>query len=491
LLLALASVFAVVAALGPAVAQEQDGASAGGLRLPLFAPLGGDTGEGTLQGSVSDLEFSDESGELMLSGLVNGIISIGDDTIRVTDEPFETPVEPWVAGAEEAEAGDDGEDADEADEDEEASSFVGAGRFLQDNPTQPEPDEGKCDILFLDIQPITLNLLGLEVLTSRITVDANAIPGEGNLAGNLLCSLAGLLDGLPETLGDVTDQLNDIVDEAGAATEDVTEGRGSLPLFGTLEDVNGVPGTFYGSITDVVFSDDGGAVIGGILNGVIVDENGNVIRVDNQEITTPVTPSVGGTNPGGQNGNQGNQGNQGNTQPTATTQAQPTPTTDASNPTQPEPDPGKCDVLYLDIQPITLNLLGLEVLTSRITVDVNAIPGEGNLAGNLVCALAGLLDGTPDAIAEITDQLNDIMDEIGVSEAAAVDEEVTPEAEATEEGEGTAAEPTAEGDGTGEEPTAPATEQTAPPAEPTAPPAEPTAPPAEPTVAPAEPTPAA
>jgi hypothetical protein len=52
-----------------------------------------------------------------------------------------------------------------------------------------------CDILFLDLGPISLNLLGLTVDLSRITLDINAVPGPGNLLGNLLCGIAGLLDG--------------------------------------------------------------------------------------------------------------------------------------------------------------------------------------------------------------------------------------------------------------------------------------------------------
>ena len=86
-------------------------------------------------------------------------------------------------------------DALESEDEGEDTASLGAVQLsYQDNPTLPEPDPDKGDVLFLDIQPITLNLLGLEVLTSRITVDVNAIPGEGNLAGNLVCALAGLLD---------------------------------------------------------------------------------------------------------------------------------------------------------------------------------------------------------------------------------------------------------------------------------------------------------
>ena len=56
------------------------------------------------------------------------------------------------------------------------------------------------------------------------------------------------------------------------------------------------------------------------------------------------------------------------------------------------PDPASCPILHLDIGPITLNLLGLNITTSRIVIDIVAIPGPGNLLGNLLCAIAGLLN---------------------------------------------------------------------------------------------------
>lgn len=57
------------------------------------------------------------------------------------------------------------------------------------------PDGGACDILFLDLGPLFLDVLGLTVDLSAIQLDINAVPGAGNLLGNLLCAVAGLLDG--------------------------------------------------------------------------------------------------------------------------------------------------------------------------------------------------------------------------------------------------------------------------------------------------------
>lgn len=52
-----------------------------------------------------------------------------------------------------------------------------------------------CQLLHLELGPIDLNLLGLRVQTNQIVVDVTAEPGPGNLLGNLLCSVASLLNG--------------------------------------------------------------------------------------------------------------------------------------------------------------------------------------------------------------------------------------------------------------------------------------------------------
>jgi hypothetical protein len=61
------------------------------------------------------------------------------------------------------------------------------------------------------------------------------------------------------------------------------------------------------------------------------------------------------------------------------------------------PIPGACQVLNLVLGPINLNLLGLSVRTNQINVRIDAVPGAGNLLGNLLCGITGLLD--PNALA--------------------------------------------------------------------------------------------
>jgi hypothetical protein len=51
-----------------------------------------------------------------------------------------------------------------------------------------------------------------------------------------------------------------------------------------------------------------------------------------------------------------------------------------------------CPILHLELGPLDLNLLGLVIHLDRIVLDIAAEPGPGNLLGNLLCAIAGLLD---------------------------------------------------------------------------------------------------
>ncbi len=106
---------------------------------------------------------------------------------------------------------------------------------------------------------------------------------------------------------------------------------------GTLEDGS----TFEGRIVNV---DATAGQISGKLVGTVTDTAGNTTRIV-QDFTT---------------------------------------TLDITNTT------GTCDILQLDIGPIDLALLGLVVNISPISVNVDARGGK--LLGNLLCAIAGLLD---------------------------------------------------------------------------------------------------
>jgi hypothetical protein len=69
-----------------------------------------------------------------------------------------------------------------------------------------------------------------------------------------------------------------------------------------------------------------------------------------------------------------------------------------------------CDVLNLVLGPLDLNLLGLEVHLKRVVLDIVAVAGAGNLLGNLLCAVAGLLDSGP--LAGLLGQLQSLLNQI-------------------------------------------------------------------------------
>jgi len=72
--------------------------------------------------------------------------------------------------------------------------------------------------------------------------------------------------------------------------------------------------------------------------------------------------------------------------------------TPAAQSAQLPPIPGACTILNLTIQPINLNLLGLSVRTSQIDLRIDAVPGAGNLLGNLLCGITNILNpGTANA----------------------------------------------------------------------------------------------
>ncbi len=140
------------------------------------APVTGATEDGRkVKGSFTPSEFSVVDGALMVTGTLEGKI-LGKGAPKAFDEEITTPVEEAIPGAR------------------------GGGSAV-----------GACDILNLVLGPLDLNLLGLEVHLDTVVLDIIAQPGPGNLLGNLLCSVAGLLDGggLGDLIGGL---LNDLVD---------------------------------------------------------------------------------------------------------------------------------------------------------------------------------------------------------------------------------------------------------------------------------------
>jgi hypothetical protein len=145
---AIVAAFALSAVMfAPAVASAQGpGAPARAVTLPVVGTVA--TG-GTFNGAVNITRFVNQNGQVMAEGLLTGILTNATGTATTVVSTFATPV----------------------------------------NITQ-----ATCSILHLDLGPLSLNLLGLQVNLSEIVLDITGQTGAGNLLGNLLCGIAGLLD---------------------------------------------------------------------------------------------------------------------------------------------------------------------------------------------------------------------------------------------------------------------------------------------------------
>ena len=109
-------------------------------------------GVGTFVGTFTPTGFTNQNGTLAVTGLLTGTLNRLDGTSQTVSGTLTTT----VAGA---------------------------------------TATGTCEILDLVLGPLDLNLLGLNVHLDRVHLNITAQRGPGNLLGNLLCAVAGLLDG--------------------------------------------------------------------------------------------------------------------------------------------------------------------------------------------------------------------------------------------------------------------------------------------------------
>jgi hypothetical protein len=91
-------------------------------------------------------------------------------------------------------------------------TVTGVTTNVRQTVTAPASASGTCSILDLTVGPIHLDLLGLVVDTNAIHLQITAQSGPGNLLGNLLCAVAGLLDN-NGSLSQIVSLLNQIIDQ--------------------------------------------------------------------------------------------------------------------------------------------------------------------------------------------------------------------------------------------------------------------------------------
>lgn len=145
-----------------------------------------------------------------------------------------------------------------------------------------------------------------------------------------------------------------------------TPGTLTSTVTGTFTNAAGT-GNFTGKFAPQKFSVVNGILQAtGLLTGTLVDANGTQLGTVSRTVTIPVN------------------------------------TSNAAN------APLACGILNLTLGPLNLNLLGLVVTLNQVHLTITAVPGAGNLLGNLLCSLVGLLNGGG-SLSAISALLNSIL----------------------------------------------------------------------------------
>jgi hypothetical protein len=154
-----------------------------------------------------------------------------------------------------------------------------------------------------------------------------------------------------------------------AAAQKPPQGSITSTVQGTFQNADGT-GTFAGTFTPSKFSVVNGVLEAtGLLKGTLTDANGTTLGTVSQTVTIPVNIKAS--------------------------------------------DPPACQILDLVLGPLNLNLLGLVVTLNQVHLNITAVPGPGNLLGNLLCAVANLLNnGGP--LTGIAALLNQILTALGL-----------------------------------------------------------------------------
>jgi hypothetical protein len=165
----------------------------------------------------------------------------------------------------------------------------------------------------------------------------------------------------------------------------------SVPITGTFTEQAGGVGRFSGTlrILRLVVVNDGVQAVG-VVTGTLTDSQGIVTATGLQTVSLPVTLASGPAGPiASANPSQADR-------PVTFTKASFDRSAQTPFIAEARNAPAaqlSCQILRLSIGTIDLNLLGLTVHLNPILLIINAVPGPGNLLGNLLCAIVNLLNG--------------------------------------------------------------------------------------------------
>ena len=175
----------------------------------------------------------------------------------------------------------------------------------------------------------------------------------------------------------------------------------SIPVTGTFTDQAGGIGKYAGTLNIQRFAVVSNRIHAvGTVSGTLTDSLGNVVATGLQTVSLPITLA------GGQGGTQGSADR------TSPAERKVTFTKASYTPPAAPAQALSCQILRLSIGAINLDLLGLTVSLNPVLLVISAVPGAGNLLGNLLCAIVNLLNGVGSLI-QIVNLLNQLLALLG------------------------------------------------------------------------------
>ena len=162
---------------------------------------------------------------------------------------------------------------------------------------------------------------------------------------------------------------------AATANAQVNDNKNRLivPVTGTAAGVGSVAGNYAIAKFDVK---NGALFAVGTVTATVTDATGAVVRTFVTDVTIPVSYAGSGS------------------------------ALDASGPSGADAV-AACDILNLVLGPLHLDLLGLQIDLNQVVLEITATTGSGDLLGNLLCAITGLLDA-----GSFTQQLVNLLNQL-------------------------------------------------------------------------------
>jgi hypothetical protein len=263
-----------------------------------------------------------------------------------------------------------------------------AGKFT----APPAPEDALATI---HLPPINLDLLGVEINTSPITVHLSSEQGDGKLLGNLLNTASTLvdLDGASQALNTVLDSTVDLLnsadllisagsgelDNATAGNQQVLElfvAPVHLDLLGVLVDTSPIRVTINAHSGEGLILGNAVTTLINLFNPPLPEDlDIDFLNTKIDELLMKLHDQLPGIAPA---------------------PVDPVPISDGQ-------------ILNVTVPPLDVNLLGLKLETSPITINASAETGDGLLVGNVLTTALKTLDATPENLSELNTNINGIL----------------------------------------------------------------------------------